>query len=202
MGSRSGGLSRESRGEQQHERLRLMPSKAIEGGGGAGAGRSSPLQISASGFGGDSHDDMMDDEDDEFSLGGSSGGGVLNVAPGSGSSWDVGGGGSASGGLLLGSQVAPSQGSGGGGAGVSGGSSGGGSGSGLDARFFGEGREPGGALKGVVVWCARLSMAVRPNPDMAKRLFRIFYKVGVGWSGGYGKITQCDESLIWTHEGI
>lgn len=161
----------------------------------AGGGRSSPTQASAGRFGDDSDDDMMNDDDDAFlSHGGGCSGGARGFGvPGiggsaahvAGTSWD--GGGNSGGSSSLGSQIAPSQGSGSAGTGVggSGGGSGGG-GAGADLRLFGEGKEPGGALKGSMVWSARLTLAISPNPTTASRIMGIFQKVGrerLGWEG-------------------
>lgn len=124
--------------------------------GGGGGGRASPSQGAFS-----DDDDMMDDDDD--GCGGSGGRG----------SWD-GNGGSSRSGAVSASQISATQGGGGGGGG---GGAGIGRGVGSDQRMFGEGEDPGGALKGSMVWCSRLSLAISPYPSTARRLCRIFEQV-------------------------
>ncbi|CAN0245138.1 unnamed protein product [Ectocarpus fasciculatus] len=141
-------------------------SRATAGGGGGGGGGGSGA------FSDD--DDMMDDEGDSFG-GGSGGGGSGGIAGGArsgggGSGWEGAGSGGGSG--FAASQHSSTQGGGSGGGGAGGASRHGRAGE----RFFGEGKEPGGALKGAVVWCARLSLAISPHPSTARRLSQVFEK--------------------------
>ena len=135
-----------------------------------------PEEPRADGVGGggfSDDDDMMDDDGDSFGGGGSGRltGGGRSGSGGGGGGWDGAGGG----GSFAASQHSSTQGGGGGGGGGAGG--GGRSGrAGEDRRDFGEGKEPGGALKGAMVWCARLSLAVSPHPATARRLSQVFEK--------------------------
>lgn len=114
----------------------------------------------------------MNDDDDVVSNVGRSGSGS-----GGGGGWE------GAGGLSLASQYSSTQGGGGGGGGGGAGGGSGGSragGAGGDGRAFGEGKEPDGALKGSMMWCARLSLAIRPDPATARRLSQVFGKVRKG----------------------
>lgn len=48
---------------------------------------------------------------------------------------------------------------------------------GNEAHFFGEGKGQSGALKGAVMWCARLSLVIGPSRASARRLLQYFEKV-------------------------
>lgn len=52
---------------------------------------------------------------------------------------------------------------------------------GSEARLFGEGKGQSGALKGAVMWCARLSLVIGPSQASARRLFQYFEKVTNTW---------------------
>lgn len=151
------------------------------GGGGSGGG----------GFSDDDEDDMMNDDEDSLPLtsyGGSGDLGGVGSASGTGgrggSRRGIGGNGSGSGGggglaPIFASQYAS-------GTQVSGSGGGGGAGGGsrglradADTRRFGEGKGPEGALKGSLVWCARLSLAISPNEATARRLSQLFEEVSL-----------------------
>lgn len=122
---------------------------------------------------------MEDDDGFGNSTGSFGGGGVGGSA---GGVWGEGGGGDRSsgvfggGGGILGSQLPSTQGAGG--SGSCGGGTAGGAGWWANGQgVFGEGSNPGGALKGAIVWCARLSMAISQDPATARRLAQYFEKV-------------------------
>lgn len=122
---------------------------------------SDPRASPAHGLGGrfsSDEDDMMGDDDDSFRSGG--GGDGTGLASQYSSTQDGGTSGSAGGGSC----------SGGGG-----GSRGGNPVN--EARLFEEGKGQSGALKGAVMWCARLSLVIGPSQASARRLFQYFEKV-------------------------
>ncbi|CAM9861147.1 unnamed protein product, partial [Ectocarpus sp. 8 AP-2014] len=164
---------------------RGSPSLSRGGGGGRGAGQfmgSRRSRATAGGGGGSGgsgafsdDDDMMDDDGDSFGGGrggGSGSGGIAGGARsgGGGNGWE--GASGRGGGGFAASQHSSTQGGGSGGGGAGVGSRQGRAGE----RFFGEGKEPEGALKGAVVWCARLSLAISPHPSTARRLSQVFEK--------------------------
>lgn len=114
---------------------------------------------------------MMDDEGESFGGGGTGSGGL--GSGGGGGGWEGAGGGGGAG--FAASQHSSTQGGGGGGVGGMGGGGRSGRASGGRQRF-GEGKEPDGALKGAMVWCARLSLAISPHPATARRLSQVFEK--------------------------
>eukprot|EP00903_Cladosiphon_okamuranus_P016144 g14899.t1 len=157
-GSLRGGRGGGGRGAGRFmESLRSRASEELRGDGGGGGG--------GGGFSDD--DDMMDDDGDSFRGGGHGG----LTGGGGGGGWE----GARGGAGFAASQHSSTHGGAGGAGGGAGGSGRSGR-AGEDVRYFGEGKEPGGALKGAMVWCARLSLAVSPHPATARRLSQVFEK--------------------------